>query len=249
MKVLKSNTYLTSGTDWYKPVLAGAGTLQHFIFNKSVYSEYMRILKMLQVDDYAEFLNCFIEKGLKTYGHYWKYADICTTLLGLSKKLQPRSYLEIGVRRGRSMAMLASQCPSTTIVGFDMWQQNYAGMENPGPQFVKTEIQHLGHTGTLELISGNSHNTVPAYLDENQNMYFDFITVDGDHTEKGAALDLETVLPRLAIGGVIIFDDIVHPKHPYLIDVWNSTVKNKKDLSTFEFTELGYGVAFGIKIS
>ena len=36
-------------------------------------------------------------------------------------RLGVRDYLEIGVRRGRSMAMVASQAPDCSMLGFDLW--------------------------------------------------------------------------------------------------------------------------------
>ena len=41
-------------------------------------------------------------------GGDWRYADILTVLAAACDLIRPRSYLEIGVRRGRSMAMVAS---------------------------------------------------------------------------------------------------------------------------------------------
>ena len=243
---LETNTYF-SGTQWYQPVLACADTLKHFIFQQAVYQEVLDICRQLEPDDYLEYLTGFFEKGIRTFGPHWQYADICTVLLGLSKKLQPKSYLEIGVRRGRSLAMVVSQCPYANVVGFDMWKQDYAGMENPGPEFVESQMRNLGFNGTIEFISGNSHETLPWYFRNNPDSYFDMITVDGDHSEKGAEQDLIDVLGYLSIGGVIVFDDIVHPKHEYLLGVWRRIIGLDIRFSCFEFTRLGYGVAFAVR--
>lgn len=242
-----NNTYVNCGTQWYDPVLAGAGTLRHYIFNKTVYKETLDVLSALEKDDYAAYLIPYLKEGMHRYGHYWRYADICTVLTGLSKVLKPRNYLEIGVRRGRSMAMVVSKCPDIAIVGFDLWNKNYAGMDNPGPAFVKHEMRKINFNGELELISGNSHVTVPEYFASHPDVSFDMVTVDGDHSEKGAAEDLRTVLPHLSVGGILVFDDIVHTKHRYLLDVWLNTVKCRDQFSTFEYTELGYGVAFAVR--
>ena len=51
----------------------------------------------------------FYEKGLRLYGDKWVYADINTALIGLSKIMDIQNYMEIGVRRGRSLCMLGSQ--------------------------------------------------------------------------------------------------------------------------------------------
>jgi len=53
---------------------------------------------------------------------------------------------------------------------------------------------------------------------------FDLITVDGDHSEEGAFDDLLNVIPHLNVGGILVFDDIAHPTHPYLLGVWKKTL-------------------------
>ncbi|MBU1002527.1 MAG: class I SAM-dependent methyltransferase [Proteobacteria bacterium] len=234
---------------WYPPVLAGAQTLSRSLFDASVYRGCADIFGKLSPDEYADFIAGFIATGVETHGKHWRYADICTALFSLSRSLCVDSYLEIGVRRGRSMSMVAGTRPQANIVGFDLWLDNYAGLENPGPDFVRQEMERLGYKGALEFISGNSHETVPAYFGQHPEATFDLITVDGDHSPEGAMTDLLTVLPRLRIGGAIVFDDIVHPQHTYLKDVWRRSVSSKTNFSSYEFTDLGYGVAFAIRRS
>ena len=128
-----------------------------------------------------------------------------------------------------------------------MWIDDYAGMENPGPDHVRSELEKVGHRGKLELIDGNSHSVVPALFRERPELSFDLITVDGDHSVKGAAQDLEDVLPRLNIGGVLVFDDTRHPAHPELHDVWHSVVGSQRRYATWEFDDVGYGVALAVR--
>jgi predicted O-methyltransferase YrrM len=201
----------------------------------------------LEPDDYIAYTSGYYRAGLERLGEHWRYADITTALLGLSRLLRPESYLEIGVRRGRSMAMVAATCPHCRIVGFDLWIQNYAGMPNPGPEFVREELARVGYQGQLELIGGNSHQTVKQYFKTQPDAFFDLITVDGDHSLQGAAEDLADVLPRLKIGGAIVFDDIVHPQHRYLSQVWRHFTQDSERFTTWEFDELGYGVAIAIR--
>ena len=54
-------------------------------------------------------------------------------------------------------------------------------------------------------------------------------------------------MPRLKRGGVLVFDDIVHPRHPYLADVWRRVVADDPRFVTWAFTELGYGVALAVR--
>ena len=66
------------------------------------------------------------------------------------------------------------------------------------------------------------------FFKENPNLFFDLITIDGDHSLKGALRDIKNVLPRLKIGGAIIFDDISSHEHMYLKKLWTKEIKNKK---------------------
>ena len=79
---------------------------------------------------------------------------------------------------------------------------------NPGPNFVKNELDKFDFQGRVNFINGDSKKTVPNFFKENPNLFFDLITIDGDHSLKGALRDIKNVLPRLKIGGAIIFDDI-----------------------------------------
>ena len=205
------------------------------------------LLQKLSPDDYLRYLIRYYEAGLARFGEYWGYADIVTVLLGLSDELQPQHYLEIGVRRGRSACAIASRSPGVAMVLFDMWLKNYAGMENPGPELVRSELQKVGHHGAIEFINGNSHETVPQYFRDHPDTAFDIITVDGDHTNIGAAQDLADVMPRLKIGGAVVFDDICHPKHPGLRDVWRRLVEEDRRYSFYSFRSVGYGVGFAIR--
>ncbi len=241
------NTYVEVNNQWYDPIIAGADTLKHFLFNRTVYDGVNSVLTRLEMDDYSKFLSRFLSKGIESFGSHWRYADICTVLYTLSKKLEIRSYLEIGVRRGRSMGMVVANNPNVSIVGFDMWQQDYAGMKNPGPEYVEAEMRKLGLQVPVEFVSGNSHVTLKEFFRKNPDRFFDLITVDGDHSFDGAVEDIMDVLPHLSIGGVIVFDDIAHPQHKYLAEVWAQCVGSNDAYSSYSFTDIGYGVSFAVK--
>ncbi|APR85737.1 Glycosyltransferase [Minicystis rosea] len=236
-----------STADYYSPVLAGPETLLRAASGAGVVRDVLGVLAKLEPDDYTRYLTDYYGAGLSRFGEGWHYADICTVLHAAARLAEPKTYLEIGVRRGRSMAMVAEIAKDARLVGFDMWMENYAGMPNPGADFVRSEIARVGHRGSIELISGDSHVTVPRFLEENPDLTFDIITVDGDHSHDGALADLRTVIPRLSLGGILVFDDIVHPLHPYLVDVWRSAVAEDGGLSAGEYAELGYGVAFAVR--
>lgn len=145
-------------------------------------------------------------------------------LAWLARVLQPRTYLEIGVRRGLSMAMVAARCPDVEIYGFDRWVPGYAGVANPGPAFVRRELRRVGYRGGVHFISGDTHRTLGAFFGHPESLRsqrarmrwrcprrpaaFDLMTVDGDHSLLGAYQDLLEVMPHCRVGGVVVFDDL-----------------------------------------
>lgn len=235
--------------DFYPGPMIGAGALgKKYVEGGSLYvRRALALYRALTPDAYTEYLELYYEAGLARYGENWGYADIVTVLLGLAEDLAPKRYLEIGVRRGRSACAVGSVARNCSMVFFDMWMKNYAGMDNPGPDLVKAELARVGHQGTTEFVNGNSHETVPAYFAAHPDAEFDIITVDGDHSNLGAAQDIADVLPHLKIGGAIVFDDICHPKHPGLTDVWDRMVGSNRRFSVYNYDSVGYGIGFAVR--
>lgn len=234
---------------WLEPVQLHAQTIASMALDQEAAESVLLVMERLEDDAYLVFLKDYYRRGLARYGRHWHYADLLTFLHASASFVQPRSYLEIGVRRGRSLGVVASAAPQCHIVGFDMWMAGYAGMPNPGPEFVAREIRKFGHRGVLELISGDSHETVPQFLAKHPKAMFDLVNVDGDHTLEGARSDLEQVLERLTVGGVIVLDDIVHPQHRYLETLWDELIGSDTRFNSFKYRELGYGVAVGVRKS
>jgi predicted O-methyltransferase YrrM len=234
-------------TQWYPPIMVGADTIAARLFDRRLIESAIELMKRLTPDDYTSFLTEYYTDGLRRFGSSWRYADIVTVLLCLSETLEPSSYLEIGVRRGRSVAAVASLRPHCSLFLLDMWVENYAGMENPGADFVHSELARVGHQGTIRFVNGDSHETLPALFAQLPDATFDLITVDGDHETKGAFQDLRDVLPRLNLGGAVVFDDLCHPLHPELAEVWRELVASDQRYSSFTYHDVGYGVGFAIR--
>jgi predicted O-methyltransferase YrrM len=232
---------------FYSPTILGPSTIAELASSTGTLQMVRAVLDKLEPDNYVRYLKLYLDEGRQRFGSHWKLLEIMNVLYAAAELIRPRRYLEIGVRRGRSMAMVLAACPEVEVVGFDMWMEKYAGMENPGPAFVKSEMKKVSPLAKVQLIDGNSHQTVPEFLKANSATMFDLITVDGDHSEKGALQDLRDVLPRLSMGGAIVFDDISHPQHPYLIKTWRKALAEDGGLASYEFTELGYGVGFAVR--
>jgi predicted O-methyltransferase YrrM len=155
--------------------------------------------------------------------------EIRSALRAVANAMRPRSYLEIGTRRGWSLAQVLCESPDARAYCFDQWVDGYAAIENPGPEFVRLEMKKAApqHRGTIRFVSGNSHDTLPVFFQgvpleereiedlsvvragEDAPRSFDLITVDGDHTALGTWWDVTDILPFVAIGGAIVLDDLV----------------------------------------
>ena len=233
---------------WYDPVLLDPGTIVDFACSARCRRFVDRTFGRLTPDAYSRYITEFRREGVRKFGAHWRYLDIVDVVAASALLIEPSSYLEVGVRRGRSMVMAAAASRKCELFGFDMWMKDYAGMENPGAEFVRGELRRVGHAGRSEFIDGDSHATLPKFFADQPERKFSMITVDGDHSDEGALQDLRDLLPRLEVGGVIIFDDIGHPLHPNLRAVWRQAMSEAAfPIHAHEYTGLGYGVAFGIR--
>jgi predicted O-methyltransferase YrrM len=237
----------SQGTQWYPPLMISADAIAESALRPENVEAAIRLTQSLEMDDYCRYLAGYYREGLQRFGPDWRYADIVTVLIELAARLKPTKYLEIGVRRGRSVCAVASRAPTCDLYMFDMWVSDYAGMDNPGPVLVSAELDKVGHSGVRKFTDGNSHETLKRFFDANPESAFDLITVDGDHSFGGAAEDLCDVLPRLKIGGAVVFDDICHPKHLYLQQVWQQLVVNDPRFSSWTCSDIGYGVGFALR--
>jgi predicted O-methyltransferase YrrM len=232
---------------WYPPAMIGADTIAVQLFSGGYVKRALALMRRLTPDAYTQYLSGFYREGLRRFGRDWRYADIVTVLLCLADVLKPTSCLEIGIRRGRSAAAVAWRRPDCALALFDMWVPGYAGMDNPGSSFVRGELTRVGHRGIIEFIDGDSHQTLPAFFARRPEPFFDLITVDGDHSIEGAAQDLADVLPRLKVGGALVLDDVCHPAHAGLAEVWRRIVLEDPRFSAFTYRDAGYGVGFAVR--
>lgn len=166
-------------------------------------------------------------------------------LAALFEVAAPKNYLEIGTRRGHSLCLAACSAPVPfDIYSFDLWIPDYGGEPNPGPDLVRSELGKFGFRGKFNAFCGDSKQTVVDFFDNPANpQIFDVIYVDGDHSDEGARTDLENTVPHLAPGGFLFFDDITHPQHLTLLDVWNEFAARHPELEDTVETRYEYGWA------
>lgn len=232
---------------WFNPCSLTLRTVSHAADTIETKRQVLSLLEALTPDPAHTFLAEWYRHGVKSFGEDWKYLDALSVLVAYAKLARPKAYLEIGVRNGKSLCMVAATSSSTAIWGFDLFPATYAGIVSLGPETIADEAKRLGHTGALRLIGGDSRESVPAFLNDNPDAVFDLIYVDGDHTEEGARIDLENVVPRLAYGGLLVFDDICNPATRYLSRVWQSFLRDHRDLHGTQYFDGGNGVAFALR--
>lgn len=242
MDIERENSLLRK--DFFDSFIYSPSLFAHIARSKYVREAVIKILEDYDLDEREKAMLSWFKRGVIYWGESWDYIDSLTVLYSVSEILKPENYLEIGVRRGRSMAVVAKAHPDVNIYGIDLWIPHYAGLENPGPEFVKNNLK-LFHRGNLNLISGNSHEEVPKL--KKLKIQFDLVFVDGDHSFSGAFRDLINVAPLVKPGGVIVFDDINHPLHPYLLAVWQKFIRKHPEFTDFIYKEQGRGVAIAVK--
>jgi hypothetical protein len=208
--------------------------------NPAVKRRAYSVLKQITPDKWALQDLQMLEKAIAEESDWF---DALLALNWYAHHFKPANYLEIGVRRGRSLTQVSAMSPKTVLHGFDLWMASYGDVPNPGPDFVASEVCKISPQARLQLFSGDSHKTVPAFFKKNPGTVFELIFVDGDHSAVGARKDLDTVVHRLAPGGMLVFDDINHPAHQDLNDVWN---RFKSRHSDFLYLSTPYGVGTGL---
>lgn len=160
-------------------------------------------------------------------------------------KGKPIKALEIGSFEGRSSLWLMENIltnPKSKLTCVDIWE-NYPESDSLGFQvvgsFEKFQDNLEEYLDRVKTIKGSSFEEVPKLKDT-----FDFIYVDGDHTEVGCWTDAVNSFEKLNVGGIMIFDDYkwadregteLHPKKA--IDRF---MNDYKDKITVE--EIGYQV-------
>jgi hypothetical protein len=142
------------------------------------------------------------------------FTEICT----------PVSYLEVGVREGDSLqVVLLNGCPGTLYL-CDNWGVAAGGTGRGSHAHIDVILAKVSLQAKPVYLDGDSHKLLSTIKET-----FQLITVDGDHSEKGADQDLEDCWPLLEANGFLFFDDICHPAHTYLSDVAKKFVARHSD--------------------
>ena len=127
--------------------------------------------------------------------------------------------MEIGVHKGKSSLRMINAAlkknNNVNFYGFDIFE----GMT---PELHKNEMAKMPRsekeiynllsetTGAkINLIKGNTSKTLPDFVETHLGFIFDFVFVDGGHSEETVLSDWENVKKLIEDEKVIIFDDYV----------------------------------------
>lgn len=199
----------------------------------------MRVLKKVNPGDlyYENYLWHYQKNGEKFF-------DIYHLAWAIAIEKKPKRILEIGTRTGISLCQLLSAYVDykgiERIVSCDLFNDGYIS-----PGLVKLNLKTLNIPqdviDKIEFLIGDSKTLIPQLKEK-----FDWVLVDGDHSELGARTDLENARTLVEQGGVLVFDDIA-PDGMSLLPIWEEFKNNH--LEEFEwFQNLdGKGCGWAIK--
>jgi len=147
--------------------------------------------------------------------HHENKDVLYSVLTSLAIWQKPKTYLEIGVNEGKSLKTILDDCRPDFITLCDIWGNMYGGAGRGGHEHIEKILKTMNYKNDVEFIDGDSRVELPKKIGE---LEYDLILVDGDHSYNGAWIDLWNAWKMLKVGGVIVFDDLLHPEHKYLLD-------------------------------
>lgn len=135
-------------------------------------------------------------------------------------QLELKSMVEIGVYRGDFAAVILKECPNITqYYMIDPWM-NLGDWNKPAntdsdtfEHFYQETLSKTEFASERRVILRGTTTDMVAQI---PNESLDFAYVDGDHTLRGATIDLISIYPKIKDGGWIVGDDF-HPsmwQHP-----------------------------------
>lgn len=157
-------------------------------------------------------------------------APLGRLLMRLVRELESRSCLELGTGFGTSAAYLAAAL-----------QLNRAGLLitvdiDPRPAAVAREgFDSLG-LERVEIRAGDGEGVLAAALADSAPLEFAF--VDGDHREAAPLEALRALLPHLAPGAVIVFDDVTR-SWPGMDRAWRAIEEHERVRATRHLGRFG----------
>ncbi len=165
-----------------------------------------------------------------------------------------KTIMEIGTWNGQNTKrMTAAAIQSNNLFfeerlgvvyyGFDVWEQmdkKLMDLEVSKWPPAKSEVESLlNSTGvTVNLIQGNTHETLPKFVEDNKDLKIDFVFIDGGHSFETIESDWDNVQKIIDENSVVIFDDYWYPPNGAEPTFGCNKVIDALDRDKWEVTEL-----------
>lgn len=154
--------------------------------------------------------------------HGWCCLEKATKFVELILEHKPELCVEIGVFGGSSLipqAMALKQNKKGKLIGIDPWANDSALEEMISEEnrqwWAKLDLEDIykhcqdniaiyGLKDYCSLLRAKSEDVVEQFADES----IDLLHIDGNHSEALSFKDATLYLPKVKVGGIIVFDDI-----------------------------------------
>lgn len=138
--------------------------------------------------------------------------DEFEALCQIVRKKQPKRILEIGSRHGRSILRISEAAmPSLQFVQIIDMPGGPWGADGSDEALNQCAEDLRERNVNASVFLGNSQGSDAAQFAIDNEGYFDFAFIDGDHTYDGVLADYERFRPCMAEGSVMTFHDVCAP--------------------------------------
>ena len=132
---------------------------------------------------------------------------------------------------------------SVVYYGFDVWElmdQKLMDLEVSKWPPSKSEVGVLlNSTGVaVNLIQGNTHETLPKFVEDNEGLKVDFVFIDGGHSFETIESDWNNIQKIIDKSSVVIFDDYWYPPNDAEATFGCNRIIDSLDRDKWEVTEL-----------
>lgn len=155
-------------------------------------------------------------------------------LLLIERSKETGNYLEIGVLSGTTLKFLKNYTNKIKFYGIDLFEDFQHSPENTHISKTKP-LKSVQETVGIDVVLIKNNSTDALKDLARQNIFFDFILIDANHTYDACRSDLEHSLTILKTGGYVAFDNAscgIFPDHKYILrdgGPWQVTQEMRHD--------------------